>query len=81
MRERKRVAVVEVGLDVLLVDARLLGVGEQHHDHVGFLARLGRREHPQPGGFGLVPRRGAFAQPDPHVDAGLLEVQRVRVTL
>ena len=71
----------EVGLDVLLVDARLLGVGEQHHDHVGFLARLRGREHPQPGLLGLGPRRRALAQTDAHVDARLLHVQRVGVTL
>ena len=74
VRERERVALLEVGLDVFLVDARLLGVGEQHHDHVGFLARVGGGEHPQPGLLGLGPRRRTLAEADAHVDAGVLHV-------
>ena len=81
MRERERVALVEVRLDVFAVDARLLGVGQQHHDHVGFLARLRGRDDTQAGLLGLRPRRRPLAQADAHVDAGVLQVQRVRVAL
>ena len=81
MRERERVALVEVRLDVLAVDARLLGVGEQHHDHVGFLHRLRGGEDAQARFLGLGPRRRALAQADAHVDARVGEVARVRVTL
>ena len=65
----------------LLVDARLLGVGEQDHDDVGFLAGLGDREDAQPRFLGFAPRRRPFAQPDAHVDARLLEVQGMGVSL
>ena len=81
MRERERIAIVEVGLDVFAVDARLLGVGQEHHDHVGFLARLRGGDDAQPGFLGLRPRRRSLAQADAHVDARVLQVQRVRVPL
>ena len=47
-------------------------------------SRRRRRRCPctvQPGGLGLGLRRRALAQADHHVDAGVLEVQRVGVTL
>ena len=81
MRERERVAVVEVRLDVLGVHASLLGVGEQHHDDVGFLDGIAGREHPQTCRLGLRPGARALAQPDADVDARVLQVQRMGVTL
>jgi hypothetical protein len=81
VRERERVALLEVGLDVLAVHPGLLGVGQQHHDDVGFLHRLGGGEHAQPGLFGLGPRARTLAQPHPHVDTGVGEVAGVRVAL
>ena len=81
MRERERVAVDEVRRDVGLVDLLLLGVGQQHHDDVGLAHRLGGREHPQARGFRLRLRLRTGAQADHDVDAGVLQVQRVRVTL
>ena len=38
-------------------------------------------QHPQPGGLGLGDRRRALAQADAHVDARVLQVQRVGVAL
>ena len=81
VRERERVAVREVRRDVGLVDLLLLGVGQQHHDDVGFPHRVAGRQHAQTRGFGLGLRLRSFAQPDDHVDAGVLQVQRVRVSL
>ena len=43
--------------------------------------RLGDRQHPQPGRLGLGLRRRALAQADAHVDARVLQVQRVGVAL
>ena len=81
VRERERVAVDEVRRDVGLVDLLLLGVGQQHHDDVGLAHRVGGRQHAQPGRLGLGLRLRALAQADDHVDARVLQVQRVRVTL
>ena len=81
MREHERVAVDEVRRDVGLVDLLLLGVGQQHHDDVGLAHRVGGRKHAQPRGLGLGLRRRTVAQADHDVDAGVLQVQRVRVAL
>ena len=45
------------------------------------LAASATLEHLQPGGLGLLGRLARRRQPDDHVDAAVLEVQRVRVTL
>ena len=70
-----------MGLDVLLVHRLLLGVGQEHHHQIG----LGRgpvdRGHPETRTLGLRLRRRPLAQADAHVDARLLEVERVGVTL
>ena len=47
VREEDRVAPVEMGGDVLLVDVALLGVGQQHHDEVGLGRRLVDRHDPE----------------------------------
>ena len=82
MAEEQRVAVDQVGLDGLGVEPALDRVRREHHDEVGLLAGLERRDDPQP----LAPRPslaalGALGQPDPHVDAGVAQRQRVRVAL
>ena len=56
-------------------------VGDEDHDQVGFLARLGGRGDPQAVVGGLLPALGAFGQADPHVHAGIAERERVRVPL
>jgi hypothetical protein len=43
--EEDRVAVLEVGLDRLRVQRALGRVGREHHDEVGFTARLVRLQH------------------------------------
>ena len=81
MGEEHRVAVGEVRSDLGLVDARLLGVGQQDHDEVRLGGRLGHRQHPQPGRFRLGPRGRLGPEPDADVDAGIVEVERVGVAL
>ena len=81
VRERERLAVGEVLLHMFVVDLLLFGVGRQHHDDVGPLRRVGERLHVETGFFRLGDRRRAVAQSDDHVDAGVLQVQRVGVTL
>ena len=82
VREHQRRALLHVGLKVVLVDVALQLVGRQHHDDVGPLGRLGDFHHLEAGALGLLGRGRALAQRDGHVlDAAILEVQRVRVTL
>ena len=59
----------------------LLGVRGEQHDDVGILGGVGHRHHAQSRRFGLCRGRRALAQADDDVDAGLLQVQRVRMTL
>src|SRR5215217_2882893 len=79
--EHQHVAGPQVRRDVLDVDPRLRGVGEQDHDDVGLGRRLGRRQGAKTHGLGLGPALRPFAQADAHVEAGVLQVLRVRVTL
>ena len=81
MPEEQRVAVDQVGLDGLGVELALHRVGGEHHDEVGLLARLERRDDAQPLGVGLLAALRALGQSDAHVDAGVAQRQRVRVSL
>jgi hypothetical protein len=81
VREEERVAVLDVGLDRLGVDLALRGVGREHHHQVGLGARVERRQHAKPLRLRSRARLGRLGQPDPHVDAGVAERQRVRVAL
>ena len=69
---RRDLVVVEVGLDV---------VGHQDHDRVGGLGGVAGRQHLQAGGFRLLPALAARVQADDDVEAGIAQVQRVRVSL
>ncbi len=81
MGEEEGVPVLQVRGDLALVDRGLLGVGEEHHDKVGLRRRRRRREHPQPFALCFRPRRRAFAQPYPHIDTGVAQVERVGMAL
>src|SRR6185295_4758747 len=59
----------------------LHGVRREHHHQVGLLAGVRGGEHPQPLRLGLLPAAGPLGQADPHVDAGVAQRQRVRVSL
>ena len=79
--ERERVPIDQIGRDLGLVHLLLLGVGKKHHHDVGLAYRLARRQHREPGCLGLCLRRRALSQADDHVDARVLQVQRMRVPL
>ena len=81
VREEERLAVSEAGEDLRLVHLLLLRVGQQDHDDVGFVGRLGDRLHGQAGRFRFRARRRPVVEPDAHVDPRVLQVQRVRVPL
>jgi hypothetical protein len=79
--EHQRVARLQVRGDAGLVDRLLRGVGQQDHHDLRGLGRLGHRQHLEPRGLRLLPRAAALVEPDDHLDAALLEVERVRVAL
>src|SRR5690606_11399189 len=79
--EEERVALLEVGRDVVGVQVALDVVRRQDHDEVGLLDRLARGQHPQAVALGLLPALGALGQADPDVDAGVTQGERVGVAL
>jgi hypothetical protein len=56
-------------------------VGREDHDQVGLLRGLARGEDAQALGLGLVAALRPGLQPDPDVDAGVAQGQRVGVAL
>ena len=81
VREENRGAGLEVRLDLALEDALLHMVGQEDRDEPGALYGGGNRLHRQPGFLGGRPRLAPEAQADLDVDAGVAQVQRVRVSL
>ena len=69
------------GGDVLVVDRLLLGVGRRIMITSASAAASATDITLQPGCLGLGLRRRALAQADAHVDAGVLQVQRVGMAL
>ena len=81
VREEQRVALDERRRDRLRVHLALQGVRDQHHDQVGFLARLGGGEDAQAVALRLLPALRARLEAHPDVHARVAQRQRVRVTL
>ena len=68
--------------EVVLVDVGLQLVGREHHDDVGPLGGVGDLHHLEAFLLGLLGAGRALAQRDGDVlDAGIAQVQRVRVAL
>ena len=81
MREEDRGAVGEVRGDVLLPDRRLHLVGQEQRDDLRALDGLRDGRDRDTGVLGSGPRGASFAQPDDDVDAGVVQVEGVGVTL
>src|SRR5712692_7830418 len=81
VREGERGAFLDIRLDMVLVHLGVVLVGQQDHDDVRPLDRRPDLGHLQSRLSRLVPGRAALAQADRHLDAGFLEVERVRVAL
>ena len=69
---RRDVGRVEVALDV---------IGYQDHHHVGGFGGFGRGQHGEAGGVGFGAALAVRGQADNDVEAGVAQVQRVRVAL
>ena len=81
VREHERLAGQQMGKHRLAIDLRLHVVGNQHHDDVGLARRVLHQGDFQPVGFGFLPAAAAVVQPDHHVQARILQVERVGVSL
>ena len=81
VREEEGGAFLQVGGDLLGVDVALDLVGQQHGDDVALGDGLGHVLDLEASGLSLGPRGGTGAQADDHVNSGILQVQRVSVTL
>ena len=79
--ESEGVAGLQVRRDVGLVYLGLQLVGHEHHDEVGLFGGRGHVGHAQAGLLGGLDGVRALAQAHAHVAAGVLEVQRVGMTL
>ena len=79
--ESQHIARLEVRLDGLLVDVRLLLIRNQHHNDVARLGGFSRRHNSQTGSLCLLLMLGAGTQADDNVNAGIMQVFRMRVTL
>ena len=72
---------LEVGGDLLPVDAALQVVRDHHHDHVRLCRHFGHFGNAQAGRFGGGDAGAAWVKADDHVLAVILQVQGVGVTL
>ncbi|MCY1380334.1 hypothetical protein D9M69_681420 [compost metagenome] len=81
VREDERSALLDVRGHVVLVDGSDLLVRQQDHDDIGRLDGISDFSNLQAGLADLVPRGAALAQTDHDLDAAVVQVLRMRVTL
>ena len=74
-------AITELRLDVLGEHLRLHLVRQEERDQLRAAHRLGDRLDLEPRLLCVAPRRRALAQADDHLDTGVVQVERVGVTL
>src|SRR3546814_16807368 len=81
VREGQGSACLDVAGDLIAIDFGNVFVGQQDHDQIGNLDCFSHFLNLQAGVCRLVPGGAAFAQADDHIDAGFVQVERVRVAL
>src|SRR5438105_257062 len=81
VREEERSAWLEIRLDLGLVDALLHVVGEQDGDDLRAACRLADVGDGEPGLLRRLPRGASGTEADLDLDAGVAQVERVRVAL
>ena len=81
VRKCEAVAGLEVRLDGFLIDIRLLLVRNQHHNDVARLGSLSRGHNGQAGSLCLLLVLGTGTQADNNIDAGIMQVFRMRMAL
>ncbi|GBD46011.1 hypothetical protein HRbin41_00830 [bacterium HR41] len=81
VREEQQVAGGDAVFDLALPGLGLVLVRDQDHHHVAGAGGVGDVENAQTLALGFGARRRAWPQADDNVDAGVAQVQRVRVAL
>ena len=81
MCEHQHIAWLQVRFDVLLVDIRLILIRCQDHDDVSGLGSVCRIHDLQTGLFRLCTALGARAKTNDDIDAAVMQVQRMRMSL
>ncbi len=79
--ERKRGALLDIGLYHVVIDLRVVLVRQQDHDDIRALHRVLDRLHRETGFLRLGPRGAVLAQPDGDLHAGFLQVVGVGMAL
>jgi len=79
--KHQRGALLDVGGHVVGVDIGDLLVGQQDHDHVCALDGVVDFHHVEAGLANLVPRGATLAQTHHHLDAAVVQVLRMGMTL
>src|SRR5690606_17033428 len=72
---------LDVASNLSVVDLGDVLVGQQNHDDVGLLHGIGHFSNLKAGVDSLVPGGAPLAQTDHHLDARIVQVERVRVAL
>ena len=79
--KRERRARLDVVVHAFAIDLGDVLVGQKHHDEIGRLDGLFNRRDLQAGVDRLLPGSAARAQADDDLDAGLMQVKRMGMTL
>ena len=77
----ERRALLDVRLNLLAVGLRDVFIRDQHHDDVSTLHSILYRRDCEAGCLSLLPGGAVRAQTDHHIDAGVMQVQRMGVSL
>ena len=79
--EHQHVALLQVGLDVLFVHRGLFLIVDEDHNDIGLLCSFRRGINLQSLRFCLGPGFASLVKADDNITAGILQVQRVGVSL
>src|SRR5579859_4035489 len=79
--EHQRLSLAHGRSNVFVVNCRLRRIGSEDHDDVGPLGGIGNGEHLEAGALGLLDGPAGGRQADAYIDARVLEIQRVGMSL
>ena len=79
--EHQRLARLQVGLNVAVIDLRLFRVVNQNHDRIGPGGGVAHGEDLQASGFGPFFRAAALVQTNANVHSAVAQVQRMGMAL
>ena len=81
MSKHQHIAFFQIGLNILLIQCRLLFIIDQDHDDISLFCSLCRSEYFEALLFGSFPGPGSLIQTDDNIAAGLFQIKRMGVSL